>query len=100
MLSKPKFDEDEGPPDEGYCICCGVITVPKWQDIGIGPYEFWGDRGVDVDWQLVSPCCSSDMEELKYCEECGNVLFFEDIQENPLCSMCLVTGEASNAAEH
>jgi len=38
---------------------CGTIEV----DNGIGPYEFWGDRGVHHDWQTVSGCCQEYLED-------------------------------------
>jgi hypothetical protein len=39
----------------GYCKhACGV----KWEDHGIGPYEYWGARGVDSQIVAVSDCCA------------------------------------------
>lgn len=29
--------------------------------MGIGPYEFWGARGVHHDWQMLSPCCEAEV---------------------------------------
>jgi hypothetical protein len=51
------------------CNECGapVSTDENGQlpqvDLGIGPYEFWGDRGVHHDWQTVSPCCHAKIVE-------------------------------------
>lgn len=28
------------------------FDAPRWVDVGIGPYEFWGDTGVDVRWTI------------------------------------------------
>jgi hypothetical protein len=28
------------------------FDAPRWVDVGIGPYEFWGDTGVDVHWTI------------------------------------------------
>ena len=38
---------------------CEVVTV----DNGIGPYEFWGDRGVHHDYAAGSDCCGEPVEE-------------------------------------
>lgn len=30
----------------------------NWEDYGIGPYEFWGMRGVQTSWQpVIQECC-------------------------------------------
>ena len=44
------------------CACkqeCLVIEV----DFGIGSYEYWGAKGVDIDLQEVSDCCEADWTE-------------------------------------
>ena len=45
------------------CSSCGheceVVTV----DNGIGPYEFWGQRGVHHDYAAGSNCCGEPVEE-------------------------------------
>jgi hypothetical protein len=44
------------------CACkqeCSVIEV----DFGIGSYEYWGAKGVDIDLQEVSDCCEADWTE-------------------------------------
>jgi len=28
------------------------LPTLKWEDQGIGPYEFWGQKGTDVQWAL------------------------------------------------
>ena len=50
-------------PDEGICSECGEECIPKVIDSGIGPYEYWGARGVDVRLEEVSPCCEAEMKE-------------------------------------
>ena len=52
-------DYEEG--ESGICDCCGEPCTATEQDFGIGPYEFWGDRGVHHDWRYVSPCCSAEV---------------------------------------
>jgi hypothetical protein len=46
---------------EKYCAhClqeCGTITI----DEGIGAYEYWGDKGVDIRLVEVSDCCEDDL---------------------------------------
>ena len=39
------------------CDCCGHEAEPVKVDMGIGPYEFWGARGVHHDYQTVTKCC-------------------------------------------
>jgi hypothetical protein len=42
------------------CNCgreCKVVRV----DFGIGPYEYWGHRGVDVQERDCSDCCEADL---------------------------------------
>jgi len=34
---------------------CRLVLV----DYGIGSYEYWGCRGVDVQWCEVSDCCEA-----------------------------------------
>jgi hypothetical protein len=41
------------------CSCkeeCQVIEV----DFGIGAYEYWGAKGVDIQIEEVSSCCEED----------------------------------------
>jgi len=47
---------------EGTCLECGKRCDGKWQDWGIGEYEYWGVKGNDVSWVLVSDCCEAEME--------------------------------------
>ncbi len=44
------------------CACkqeCNVIEV----DFGIGAYEYWGAKGVDIQIEEVSDCCEADWTE-------------------------------------
>ena len=57
-------DEDDGmtnadcyEPKTGICASCGRECEEETSDEGIGPYEFWGSRGVHHDYQQVSSCC-------------------------------------------
>ena len=36
---------------------CDAITI----DEGIGAYEYWGDKGVDIRLVEVSDCCEDDL---------------------------------------
>lgn len=47
----------------GICNNCGMACEAEIQDQGIGPYEFWGSRGVHHDWVEASPCCSASVVE-------------------------------------
>lgn len=54
---KPKYDPEDMP--HGICDDCGEECTATVQDFGIGPYEFWGARGVHEDWHAASPCCGA-----------------------------------------
>lgn len=46
------------------CAGCGKEIDPndgKMVDFGIGEYEFWGTRCIDIRWNYVSPCCEADI---------------------------------------
>lgn len=45
------------------CSECGQECRPKKVDLGIGPYEFWGQRCIDHNWQVVSDCCWAEIED-------------------------------------
>lgn len=49
----------DGPT--GICSSCGAPCEAEYRDEGIGPYEYWGSRGVHEDWRWVSPCCGADV---------------------------------------
>lgn len=53
------------PARSGYCSDCGEPCEGKWEDIGIGPYEFWGRRGNDVQWVEQSTCCEGEILDYK-----------------------------------
>lgn len=44
-----------------YCGECKKECDWQVLDYGIGGYEFWGARGVDVNLQTVSKCCEGDL---------------------------------------
>lgn len=48
---------------EGICSECGRPADGQWLDLGIGPYEFWGSGGVDVQMAFVSSCCEAPLLE-------------------------------------
>lgn len=62
----------------GICTECGQQATGKVMDFGIGPYEFWGAPGNDVQLALVSICCEADMND-----ECGNLLEYDPYDEEP-----------------
>jgi hypothetical protein len=41
------------------CSECGKDCEAVVVDEGIGPYEFWGNRGVDVALEVYSDCCEA-----------------------------------------
>lgn len=55
-------DDDYDPDDDrrtGYCAACGKECVAGIIDEGIGSYEFWGSKGVDIQLSEVSDCCEA-----------------------------------------
>jgi hypothetical protein len=44
------------------CSDCGLECNVKRVDFGIGPYEYWGHRGVDVQMRDCSDCCEADLK--------------------------------------
>jgi hypothetical protein len=61
MRWDPYDPEDEYVPDEetGTCSHCGEHCTVIGVDDGIGPYEFWGQKGRHVDIVQVSNCCEA-----------------------------------------
>lgn len=60
------YDRDEGrpiPKGTFTCNACGEECSLSWQDTGIGAYEYWGAKGVDVRMELLSECCGSEVTE-------------------------------------
>jgi len=51
-------------PGSGFCVNCKRRTKIKWQDTGIGGYEFWGSRGNDVCWEAVCSACGETLMRL------------------------------------
>lgn len=53
---------DESPMWEcgvPYCADCEQPCEGDLIDVGVGSYEFWGQRGVDRDLQYLSDCCEA-----------------------------------------
>lgn len=45
------------------CPSCGALDPDVIEvDFGIGPYEYWGAAGVDVQLAWVTRCCEADPE--------------------------------------
>lgn len=49
----------EPEEETGRCTECGENCTVIGVDNGIGPYEFWGQKGTDVQIDLVSNCCEA-----------------------------------------
>lgn len=57
-------DCDYDPDDDrrtGYCSDCGKECVAGYIDEGIGSYEYWGAKGVDIRLSEVSDCCEAEV---------------------------------------
>jgi len=65
------LDHDHEYADDGclgehpgpFCGSCRAPCEPRTTDEGIGPYEFWGSKGVDSNIVTVSDCCEADLYE-------------------------------------
>ncbi len=44
-----------------YCSSCEKVAEAEEVDEGIGPFEFHGQRGVDVRKVWVSACCGAEL---------------------------------------
>lgn len=53
--------DDDGV--SGICESCGMPCDSKTVDDGIGPYEYWGAKGVHHDYYQASDCCGAEIAE-------------------------------------
>jgi hypothetical protein len=44
-----------------YCSECKQECEVKWEDVGIGGYEYAGAPGVDIQWSASSVCCGAEV---------------------------------------
>lgn len=58
------YADKYGPDGPWYCENCGKECATKWVDNGVGPYEFWGSRGVDRRLEEVSRCCEAPVTDI------------------------------------
>ena len=42
-----------------YCTHCKEDCVVRWEDDGIGAYDYHGAKGVDEKWIAYSECCDA-----------------------------------------
>ena len=42
-----------------YCTHCKEDCVVRWEDDGIGAYDYHGAKGVDKKWIAYSECCDA-----------------------------------------
>lgn len=61
----------------GTCTECGEQCVGKVEDYGIGGYEFWGQKGTDIQLCLVSVCCEAEMRD-----GAGDLMYYEDFVDD------------------
>lgn len=75
---------DEDAP-EGWCDACGRECHGVRVDEGIGPYEFWGQRGNHHDYVFKSHCCTEEiLDHDPFCTRCGK----REIYDYGLCLKC------------
>lgn len=67
------YDEDPDDPGTQFCLECGEEVNIVKRDFGIGPYEYWGTRGVHHDYAWVCPKCEGTdyCKEAVRCHHCG-----------------------------
>ncbi len=85
--------EDPDDPGNKFCLDCGEEVRIVKKDFGIGPYEFWGARGVDHDYHWVCSKCDgyNYCDEGVKCARCGKWLDKEkaaEFEERLLCETC------------
>lgn len=61
------------------------------RDDGIGPYEYWGMKGVDKHIVETCPHCGelASKGPLPSCEDCGETLTAKEHNEGTRCRVCL-----------
>ena len=62
-LNEPPDDDPQYPGDEAICGMCGELCMPVREDVGIGEYEYWGNRYHDKRLEWVSDCCHAPLSE-------------------------------------
>jgi hypothetical protein len=60
----------------GKCTACGQPCEVCIIDYGIGPYEYWGAPGVDVQLMAVSDCC-----EAPAVDDTGNQITVQNVKD-------------------
>lgn len=55
-----------------FCEGCQKYSNVRWEDVGIGGYEYWGGRGVDHQWILVTDCCREEVKKGELGEQTFN----------------------------
>lgn len=55
--------DDRYEPETGWCSECGKACTIIGIDEGIGPYEFWGQKGRNIDIRPASDCCEASVLE-------------------------------------
>ena len=89
------YDEDPDDPGTQFCLDCGEVVNIAKRDFGIGPYEFWGARGVDHSYAWVCPKCEGtdyiNTNDAIKCHQCGKWIdktkSTED-EDGALCDEC------------
>lgn len=84
-----KHEPGEDVP-EGYCESCGLPCIGVEHDDGIGPYEYWGQKGNHHDYVFLSNCCEAAiLDQSPFCSECGK----REVEDYGLCLECLKKSE-------
>lgn len=81
--------EEDNPHLTGYCRGCGSYVTSETQDVGIGPYEFWGARGCQTILVEVCPKCEGEVEE---CGQPCHVCKHYEVEDDFKCEIDLAAG--------
>jgi len=60
------------------CTACLRPCTVEVQDVGRGPYECWGERGVHTERAPVSACCGAEVVDAETGAECGWDIYDEE----------------------
>ena len=63
----------------GKCTDCGKECNVEVIDFGIGSYEYWGTKAVDIRLEAVSDCC-----EAPAVDTAGHEITVQQVKDNDL----------------
>lgn len=61
-----------------WCGSCKEECDAQVVDVGIGHYEFWGQKGIDRQLCLISECCEGTVYDDRECQIESDILCIDD----------------------